>query len=126
MILTARDIDDRELVAQGFLFQVSQAGIRDVVQVAVSKYFQKWLMIDRNDEVRTSDDKVSSLGQTLDDGECFPFDWSIARFGWGRKSAANQYSFPPIVTAEWFVRGWTLAVLLIQPETRTFGAPIGY
>ena len=113
MIFTARNVNDREFVAQGFLFQVSQAGVRKVIQVAVSKYLQEWLMIDCNDEVRTSDDKVSGFCQALDNGECFSFYRGVARFGGRRKPAANQYSFPPIVTAEWFVRGWTLTVLLV-------------
>ena len=70
--------------------------------------------------------KVSCFVQTLDNGECFSFIWSVAGFGCRRKPAANQYSFLPIITAEWFVRGWTLAVLLVWPETSTFSTPIGY
>ena len=125
MILAAWNVNDGELVAQGFLFQISQARVGDIIQVAVSKYFQEWLMIDRDNEVRTPDDKVSGFVQTLDDGKRFPFNGSVAGLGWRCKSAANQDSFPPIITAEWFVRGWTLTMLLVQPETRTSSAPIG-
>ena len=80
-ILPAWDVDDRELVAQRFFFKVSQARVGYVIQVAVPEHLKERLMVDCDDEVGASDDKVSGFVQTLDNGKRFPFYWSVTRFG---------------------------------------------
>ena len=49
--------------------------------MAVPEHLKERLMVDCDDEVGASDDKVSGFVQTLDNGKRFPFNWSVARFG---------------------------------------------
>lgn len=85
MVGFAGQVFDVEEPGKGTLFKAEQSGIGDLVQRAVTKYFDQGLVISDDDEVIATLGEVASLLKTPGDSQGFTFDGRIALLRWGQE-----------------------------------------
>ncbi len=78
MVSHARDVHHPESVPQGLLLEVAEPWVGDVLEAAVAKEFEQWLVVHCDDEVAAPEDKVTGLIKGVCHSEGFPLHWGVS------------------------------------------------
>ena len=103
--------------------KVTKSSITNLIQGSVSKNLQEWLMINCNNKVSTSQDKVPCSVKGICHRQSLSFNWCIPGFCRVCKSASDQGDLPSTMTTEEVIR-WAQAMLLEQPKANATPRPI--
>jgi hypothetical protein len=72
------NVGDGEHVAEGFLLEVAQARVGDVIEGPVTKDLEQGLVVDGDDKVGAAKSEVPGFVKGVNDRKGLSFDWGIA------------------------------------------------
>ena len=112
-MLYTSNVNHLESITERFFFEVTQAIVWDV-QRSVFKHVEEGFVIDCNQEVVASKDKMPGVFERVDHSQCFPFNRGVSRLCCVGEPAPHERNLPSSSTAEGF-QIITATMLLEQP-----------
>ena len=112
-MLDSRAVDCCELPLQQLLSELAEPLVVDVTDTFVVEEAYQRLMVDLNEQVRTTKSVVPKLLQPIVDSETFTFHWWIVGLGLRTEAAFNATKSPTIIAAG---EGDTFTVTFLLPQ----------